>query len=250
MSFQMFSILPMPRVEWKKENMRYMLACLPFVGIVIAAILLVWMLVCRALHFGSVLFAAGMTILPAVISGGIHLDGFADTADALSSHAPPERKREILKDSHTGAFAVLYLIGFFLLYAAFCTELGQSVKSVLLVGITHVLARAVGAFASVSFSVSGNTGLLATFLDAAQKKSVWVLGIWMLLSVVGLAVLSPLSAGICLLISLLCLWGVYSMSKKQFGGMSGDIAGYLITLSELMMLLGIVVVERLVTLWF
>ena len=39
MSFAMFSIIPMPRLDWKKENMRYMLCCLPFVGIVIALVL-------------------------------------------------------------------------------------------------------------------------------------------------------------------------------------------------------------------
>ena len=39
MAFQMFSVVPMPRVEWKKENMRYMLCCLPLVGAVIMAAL-------------------------------------------------------------------------------------------------------------------------------------------------------------------------------------------------------------------
>ena len=39
MAFLMFSVIPMPRVEWKKENMRYMLCCLPLVGAVIAGAL-------------------------------------------------------------------------------------------------------------------------------------------------------------------------------------------------------------------
>ena len=93
MAFLMFSVIPMPRVEWKKENMRYMLCCLPLVGAVIAGALYVWMLLSRELGFGKVLYAAGLTLLPVLLSGGIHLDGFCDTADALSSHAAPERKR-------------------------------------------------------------------------------------------------------------------------------------------------------------
>ena len=70
MAFQMFSVVPMPRVEWKKENMRYMLCCLPLVGVVIMAALWLWELVCGVLGFGSVLYAAGLTLLPALLSGG------------------------------------------------------------------------------------------------------------------------------------------------------------------------------------
>ena len=81
MAFLMFSVIPMPRVEWKKENMRYMLCCLPLVGAVIAGALYVWMLLSRELGFGRVLYAAGLTLLPVLLSGGIHLDGFCDTAD-------------------------------------------------------------------------------------------------------------------------------------------------------------------------
>ena len=71
MSFAMFSIIPMPRLDWKKENMRYMLCCLPFVGLVIGLVLWLWLLVSRALGFGDVLFAAGLTVLPALISGSV-----------------------------------------------------------------------------------------------------------------------------------------------------------------------------------
>ena len=128
MAFLMFSVIPMPRVEWKKENMRYMLCCLPLVGAVIAGVLYVWMLLSRELGFGRGLYAAGMTLLPVLLSGGIHLDGFCDTADALSSHAAPERKREILKDSHTGAFAILYAAGWFTAYFALCTASSSSCR--------------------------------------------------------------------------------------------------------------------------
>lgn len=246
MSFAMFSIIPMPRLDWKKENMRYMLCCLPFVGIVIALVLWLWLLICRALDFGDLIYAAGVTVLPVLLSGAVHLDGFADTADALSSHAEPQRKREILKDSHTGAFAIIYLVAWFLLYAAIGSELSQTTEAILLLGITHILARGIGALASVSFPGSGETGLLATFRGAAEKKgSAVILIVWIALCLIGMAFISLLAAGISLLISMLCLVYTYFMSRRQFGGMSGDIAGYLITASELFLLLGVVVSERL-----
>ena len=46
--------------------------------------------------------------LPLLVTGGIHADGFCDTVDALSSHAEREKMLEILKDSHCGAFAVIF----------------------------------------------------------------------------------------------------------------------------------------------
>ncbi len=170
MAFLMFSVIPMPRVEWKKGKYA-VYALLPAAGrrgdrgrtvCVDAPQPGAW------LRKG--LYAAGLTLLPVLLSGGIHLDGFCDTADALSSHAAPERKREILKDSHTGAFAILYAAGWFTAYFALCTEIELCGRAALFLGILQVFSRALGAFASVALPGSGQTGLLAAFRDAAEKK--------------------------------------------------------------------------------
>ncbi len=54
-----------------------------------------------------------MTLIPVFVSGGIHLDGFMDTMDALGSWGDKEKKLEILKDSHNGAFAVIGICCYF-----------------------------------------------------------------------------------------------------------------------------------------
>ena len=54
---------------------------------------------------GTLFFAGVMTLLPVLVNGGIHMDGFLDTMDALNSYGSREKKLEILKDSRTGAFA-------------------------------------------------------------------------------------------------------------------------------------------------
>ena len=244
----MFSVLPTPRIEWKKENMRYMLCALPLVGVVIGAVLCGWTAVSIALGFKAFLFAVGMTLLPAILSGGIHIDGFLDTVDALSSHAPPEKKREILKDSRAGAFAVLFAVGYFLLYAALCTELEMTYRAAIIAGLTHVFARIVGALASTAFPGSGSTGLLATFRDASAKRAGVVLILWAVVCAAVLVWLSPLGGCVSVVLALLCLLYLYFMSRREFGGMSGDLAGFLITLTELVMLLGYIVTERLTAL--
>lgn len=248
MAFSMFSALPAPRVEWKKENMKYMLCALPLVGAVIGAALVLWQQLCAALAFGPVLYAAGLTLLPLFLSGGIHMDGFCDTVDALSSHAAPGRKREILKDSHAGAFAILYAAAWFLATFALCTEVEAALRPVLFVAVVQVLSRSLGALAGVAFPGSTGTGLLAAFRDGAAKSAVGILTVWCLGCFAALVVLYPAAGAVCAAASLGCLWYVYRMSRREFGGMSGDLAGYLISLSQPVLLLCFVIVERMVSL--
>lgn len=66
-----------------------------------------------------------MTLIPVLITGGIHLDGFADTVDAMSSYAERERRLEILKDPHTGAFAIIGLCCYFLANVGIWSEIGE-----------------------------------------------------------------------------------------------------------------------------
>lgn len=86
----------------------------PLIGAVIGA---AWC-VCGAMPLPGLAKAAGFALIPVWITGGIHLDGYADTCDALSSYGDREKKLEILKDPHCGAFAVIRLCSYFLAYFA------------------------------------------------------------------------------------------------------------------------------------
>lgn len=77
-AFAMFSALPVPHVDWNERNMRYAMAAFPLVGAVIGAL---WC-VCGLLPLPDMLKAAGFCLIPVAATGGIHLDGFADTSDA------------------------------------------------------------------------------------------------------------------------------------------------------------------------
>ena len=59
-----------------------------------------------------------MVVAPIIITGGIHMDGFLDTQDALGSYQPRERRLEILKDSHAGAFAIISCAVYLMMYVA------------------------------------------------------------------------------------------------------------------------------------
>ena len=89
-AFAMYSKFPMPRVDWEKKALSWALCWFPLVGLAVGAVLWLWLALAGWLGFGAVFTAALALLLPIALSGGIHLDGFCDTCDALSSHQSRE----------------------------------------------------------------------------------------------------------------------------------------------------------------
>ena len=87
-----------------------MLVCLPWVGLLIGLIWYGLFLVLERLGVPVQLEAALLVGYPYLVTGFIHLDGFMDTNDAILSRRPLEDKLRILKDPHTGAFAVISVV--------------------------------------------------------------------------------------------------------------------------------------------
>ena len=125
-AFSMYSKIPMPKTDWSPANLGYAFCFFPLIGIPIGALLAFWHFIASFLSVHPVLFASVACVIPLGVTGGIHLDGFCDTVDALSSRQPREKKLEILKDPHTGAFAILGCIAYFLLAFGFWTQLFSS----------------------------------------------------------------------------------------------------------------------------
>ena len=117
-AFSMFSAIPVPQVPWNARNMRFTLCAFPLVGAVIGLACVLWVRLCAWMNLPSLLPGAGLCLFPVMLSGGIHLDGYADTWDALASHGDVETRQKILKDPHMGAFAVIRLCMFFVAYFA------------------------------------------------------------------------------------------------------------------------------------
>ena len=76
--------------------------------------------VCGVLPLPAPARAAGFCLVPVWVTGGIHLDGYADTCDALASYGDTAKKLAILKDPHCGAFAVIRLCSYFAAYLMLC----------------------------------------------------------------------------------------------------------------------------------
>ena len=115
-AFAMYSKIPMPHVEWEEKSMRYAMAFFPLVGAVIGGCMTAWWHVAAVRNYNVLFTGAVFAVLPLLISGGIHMDGFLDTMDALGSCRPREEKLDILKDPHAGAFAIISAAAYMALY--------------------------------------------------------------------------------------------------------------------------------------
>ena len=233
-AFSMFSVLPTPQVPWEKEKIRYMLVCLPLVGAVIGGAQVLWLYVGRKLLFMRPLMDVGLTLIPILLTGGIHLDGFMDTVDALKSHAAPEKKRAILKDPHAGAFAVIGLGCYLLAYFALCHDLGS--RAVLWIAPMHVMSRSLSAVSGTLLPVRPGEGTLNFFRQAADKKAGILAVCWVILSAAILVAVHYFVGSVMALGAVVTLLLVRRMAMKQFEGMSGDIAGFQLQVVELVML--------------
>ena len=229
-AFAMFSAVPVPQFDWNEKNMRYAMCAFPLIGVVIGAL---WY-VCGALPLPSLAKAAGFALIPVWVTGGIHLDGYADTCDALSSYGDRAKKLEILKDPHCGAFAVIRLCSYFLAYFALASCVQFTPRAGLCWALALVLERALSGYAVAAFPMAKNTGLAHTFASAADKTT--VRRVLAGLAAVLCAVLLALGDWALVLAALAVLWRYHTVSCKQFGGITGDLAGWFLQKAEIWML--------------
>lgn len=235
-ALSMYSKLPVPTADWNEKNMKYAMCFFPVVGVVTGALeYAAGYVLLRYTDCGSFFFAAVMTLIPVLVTGGIHMDGFADTMDALSSYGDREKKLAILKDPHTGAFAVIWLCAYYLFNAALWSEANLSVLPA--AALMFPLSRSLSGISVVSFQPAKNSGLLRTFQDGAQRKRVRVvLILWAAACGCAMAWLSPVPGSLAVAAALLVFLHYYCLSRKQFGGATGDLAGYFLQMCELAML--------------
>lgn len=233
-----YSVFPAPPVDWNERNLRFSLCFLPLVGALVGLALWGWGWAAHALAVDGVLFAALATALPLLLTGGIHMDGFLDTVDALASHQSKEKKLEILKDSHVGAFAVIYcgvylLVAFGLYHALFQ---GNSLPVACL---GFILSRALSALGAVTLPNARKEGMLCAFTQHAHRRAALLsMGAVTLLSMGAMAWASPMAGGLGAGFGLAAFAAYRAMVKKQFGGATGDTTGFFLQVCELAVLGG------------
>lgn len=236
-AFSMYSKIPMPQFEWKEEEMKYVLCFFPWVGAVIGLCMIGWAWLCQKFQIGNLAYLLIGMAIPILITGGFHVDGYMDTMDALHSYQSRERKLEILKDSHIGAFSVIMLVLYYLVYIAAFSEVKEE-KTLLMIGMGFVLSRILSGIGIVTFQPAKEDGLLRMFADNAEKKKVLTaLLIQLILVMAGMFLLSWCIA-LFVFIGAAGTFAYYRYrSYREFGGITGDTAGFFVLLCEVVIVI-------------
>lgn len=234
-AFSTYSKIPMPQFPWRDEDMRYALCFFPWVGAVIGGLLWGFLCVAERLQLGETATALAGAAIPLLVTGGFHLDGFMDAGDAFCSYGEREKKLEILKDAHIGAFAVIMTLLCGILYVGAFSEISKGADMAVFCG-GFALSRILSGLGLVYLKPARPSGLLFLFANAAHKRAVravlwaelFLCGGWMLWMKPVTGVLVLAGAGLC--------FGRYRRkSYRELGGITGDAAGYFVVLCETVM---------------
>lgn len=234
-----YSVIPVPRSDFEGRDMKYAICFFPAVGAIIAIILLVWYRVSLAAGVGGVIFAAVSAAVPVIITGGIHLDGYMDTADALSSRELRERMLEIMKDAHTGAFAVIYLVVYFIIDFALFYEL-YTLRALGAALPLFILSRALSAFLALRLPNARGQGMLYYYTEAAETGRAELIALITAAAACALMIIISPPCGIFTAVLSVGWVLLYThTAMKRFGGVTGDTAGFYLVISELLCLIGV-----------
>lgn len=245
-AFSMFSKIPMPQAEWTEENMKYMLCFFPWIGAVIGGLTLLAAFLGSRLGFAPGFITVVLMMIPILVTGGIHVDGLLDTADAMSSWQERSRRLEILKDSNAGAFAVITAgVYFFCWYGAY-TQIGNNLQALGVLGLGFMVSRCLSGIGVVTFPKAKADGTVAEFSRKSQDIRVRnVLIGYLILLFLAMAWIQPLLGSVAAITALLVFWYYHHMAMKYFGGTTGDLSGCFLCLCEAGMALVLAVVSHL-----
>ena len=226
MAWGMFFWIPVPVKRWNEAARGQMLCCMPLIGLMLG---LIWAAAAWLLRgLPPAVYALCLAVLPWLLSGFMHLDGFMDVCDAAMSRRELETRQKILKDSRCGAFAVIGLV--LLVLAQWCVLFSAERPALLPLALLPVTTRLCAAvamqtvrpmtssqYAAMPGGISGRVIVPAVILAA-------------------LVVFLPLGcggAGFSALAAVLGYGFAALYGVRRLGGINGDISGFALSIGEL-----------------
>jgi len=242
-SLGFLTVLPIPvKGELRPADMGKAMAFFPVAGAVIGGVLISADIVLSSILAGAVVDFILIAVL-ALITGGIHLDGLADTFDGLYGGKTREDALSIMKDSRVGAIgAVSLIIVIGLKYTTLISypqvlPHGAKYAALLLMPLLSRWSMVLTASLSVYARMSGGTG--KDFVETVSP-----------LSLLTATIFASVAAGVMMgwrgilviaIIGAITLTGVIYF-KKRLGGVTGDVLGAVNEVNEVMVLLFILII--------
>ena len=248
-AFSLYSKIPLPPFKWDSEDMKFHLLFFPFVGALIA---FVSYFLYKNFHITSPLIAL---LIPLLITGGFHVDGFMDTMDALHSYGDRQKKLEILKDPHVGAFSIISLLVFILILLESLSEIFENPgMEVIFLCHSFIISRILSALSVILFPKAKKEGMLVVESRTESRSLViFILLAEMILDFLilgfyvfnhGKSLYDFLIFPLFIAVMLLAFLYYYLMSRKHFGGISGDLSGFFVCISEAAFTVAIAILKK------
>jgi len=229
-AFGLLTVLPfgMPE-DWQPgDSGRAGIWC-PLVGIIVGVIVwLVWKVL--ILYFPSLIAGILTLMVWIVLTGGLHLDGLADCCDGLLVSATPEKRLEIMKDPHLGAFGGIGLLLILFSKAAALSLLAASS------GVSIILATTISRWLilpAALLPLAHPGGMGADFAAGLRRSAIFVTVIFPL----ALVFLLGVQGVYAVLVAVLAAMAVLGLAKSRINGVSGDVFGMLVEVTEAAVLL-------------
>jgi len=232
MSLGMFCAIPLPFHIWDEKLTSIMVASFPLVGLFIGALWWGVALLTISLSLPLMLTAAILTIVPFLIAGFIHLDGYMDTSDALLSYRNLEGRLRILKDPNVGAFAVIMLVILLILQFAAMHSIAENAGYLALIAAIAVISRCCSAFSIFTLRhmpESNYAAMLSQNVGISHRLFVVIIA-------AGAVAFSFWYAGVYGIITVAAVVLGYAVAMRKafrgFNGISGDLLGYAMVIGE------------------
>ena len=220
--------------EALEENFANSMAFFPLVGMLIGLLLVVLRRIFYYLPVSSLIGDTLILIVWIWLSGGLHLDGFADSVDGFSGGHDKEEILKIMKDSSTGAKGVVALVSLLLLKFVLLVEMPLFLKDAALF-FTPTIGRwsmVIAAFLGKPARLKDSMGKL--FVDYVSWREAIFASLTM--AVIGI-LLFKLTFLPLVIIGIGIVLLILKYSQKKIGGISGDILGAINEIVEVFILL-------------
>ena len=232
MALSMFTVIPTPKV-WEQKALNWVIPNLPVVGFIIGFINYGFARLLRYQQVSTILASVLIFVLPLILSGFIHLDGYMDVSDAISSRADMTKKHAILVDPHVGAFAVIAL-GVYLLMGGAATHAAlltnMPLRAFLFIPVVSRCGAGLLLFGS---NLMKQTGFAATFRKDASSIQIIVIALMLVGAMLAGYLLAGQGLVLTLVVALFATAFAGKFAIKQLDGVSGDVCGFAITIGEL-----------------
>lgn len=228
--FSMLSFLtriPVPKKQYNENDFINGLYFMPWIGLIIGVFLMFFVAIFQNISMN--ITAVGTMFLYCLITGGIHLDGLADSADGYLSNRSVEKSLEIMKDSRIGAFGVMALI-FILLGDIACIIEFNRVYWFLLF---PMVGRFIGLLMAFIFQYGREDGMGKIVVENVNAQMI----ISSAIGVIGLNfILLDFSGVFATVGSIFFIFLIVHRISKKFGGITGDTIGMAIELGQFLYL--------------